>query len=55
MFLRLQIKTDLHNRLRFKVLNALMTISIEGLDNNEFPFERTCTIWSGWRIRGIVL
>ena len=50
-----RIKTDLRNRLSSKVLNALMTISIEGPDDNEFPFERTCAIWSGWRNRRIVL
>ena len=47
-----RIKT---NRLSSKVLNALMTISIEGPDNDEFPFERTCAIWSGWRNQRIVL
>ena len=47
-----RIKTDLRNRLSPK---ALMTISIEGPDDNEFPFERTCAIWSGWRNRRIVL
>ena len=39
-----RIKTDLRNRLSYKILNALMTISIEGPDRDFFPFERTCTI-----------
>ena len=46
-----RIKTDLRNRLSSKVLNALMTISIKGPDNDDFPFERTCAIWSGSRNR----
>ena len=46
-----RIKTNLRNRLSCKVLNALMTISIEGPDCDDFPFERTCTIWSGWMNR----
>ena len=35
------------DRLSCKILNALMTISIEGPEHDEFPFERTCSIWSG--------
>ena len=39
-----RIKTHLRNRLSSKVLNVLMTISIEGPDNNEFTFEQMCNI-----------
>ena len=34
-----RIKTDLQNRLSYKILNALMTISIEGPERDKFPFE----------------
>ena len=37
-----RIKTELRNRLSPKILNALMTISVEGPDKEQFPFERTC-------------
>ena len=50
-----RIKTDLRNRLSCKVLNALMTISIEGSESEEFPYEQTCRIWSSWRNRRLVL
>ena len=50
-----RIKTDLRNRLSCKVLNSLMTISIEGPDSDEFPYERTCSIWSSWSNRRLVL
>ena len=50
-----RIKNDLRNRLSCKVLNALVSISIEGPDSDEFPFERTCSIWSSWRNRRLVL
>ena len=34
-----RVKTDLYNRLSCKIVNALMTISIEGPKCDEFPFE----------------
>lgn len=46
-----RIKTDLRNRLSCKILNALMTISIEAPERDEFPFERTCSIWSAGEIK----
>ena len=38
------IKTDLRNRLSSKMLNCLMTITCEGPQVNEFPYEKACDI-----------
>ena len=48
-----RIKSDLRSRLSSKILNSLMIISIEGLDPDQFPYEKTCKIWSSWRNRKI--
>ena len=48
-----RIKTDIRNRLSSKILNHLMTISLEGPSPEEFPYEEACDIWASWRNRRI--
>ena len=50
-----RIETDLRNRFSSPILNALMLISVEGPDEDQFPFERTCEIWSRKRNKRLVL
>ena len=37
-----RIKTDLHNRLSSRILNDLITITVEGPPPSEVPFEQAC-------------
>ena len=46
-------KTDQHNRLSSRILNDLMTITVEGPPPSEFPYEQACNIWAGWRNRRV--
>ena len=48
-----RIKTDLRNRLSSRILNDLMTITVEGPLPSEFPYEQACDIWAGWRNRRV--
>ena len=48
-----RIKTDIRNRLSSKVLNHLVTISVEGLPPEEFPYDKACDLWASWRNRRI--
>ena len=48
-----RIKTDIRNRLSSKILNNLMTISVEGPPPEEFPYDKACDIWAAWRNRRI--
>ena len=44
-----RIKTNIRNRLSSKILNDLMTITVEGPPPDEFPYDQACDIWAGWR------
>ena len=48
-----RIKTDIRNRLSSRVLNNLMTISVEGPPPEEFPYDKACDVWAAWRNRRI--
>lgn len=48
-----RIKTNLRNRLSSRILNDLMTITVEGPPPSEFPYEQACDIWAGWRNRRV--
>ena len=48
-----RVKTDLRNRLSNKILNYLLSISIEGPSPDEFPYDEACDIWARWRNRRI--
>ena len=48
-----RIKTDIRNRLSSKILNNLITITIEGLLPEDFPYDKACDIWAAWRNRRI--
>ena len=48
-----RIKIDIRNRLSSKILNDLMTITVEGPPPNEIPYDQGCDIWAGWRNRRV--
>ena len=48
-----RIKTDIHNHFSSKILNNLMTVSVEGPPLEDFPYDKACDIWAAWRNRRI--
>ena len=50
-----RIKTKLRNRLSNRILNHLLTISIEGPKLEEFDFERAADIWGAQKNRRITV
>ena len=48
-----RVKTKLRNRLSNRILNYLLTISMEGPPPFEFPYDDACDIWARMRKRRI--
>ena len=48
-----RVKTKLRNRLSNRILNYLLTISMEGPPPSEFPYDDACDIWARMRNRRI--
>ena len=48
-----RVKTNLRNCLPNRILNYLLTISMEGLPPSEFPYDDACDIWARMRNRRI--
>ena len=48
-----RVKTDLRNRPSNRILNHLLTISMEGPLPADFPYDIACDIWGKMRNRRI--